>query len=134
VIAGTTRNNVDELRAELAALGARIERAAAEEDTVSWLELRMRGDALPMLIREARARPLKERLGRLDDELMRLVSERERLMAEEPPEPPASMRGTISKQMMRQRLLDEINGREGRASAERREALNRIAAIEGPAR
>jgi hypothetical protein len=36
--------------------------------------------------------------------------------------------------MMRQRLLDEINGREGRASAERRETLNRIAAIEGPAR
>ncbi len=125
------RQTVDELRDELAGIGARIERAAAEEDAVGWMELRMRADALPRLIRDARLRPLEERLRRLDGELEALADERERVMTSEPPEPPASSHGAITKPMMRQRLLEGIHRRERSAIRERRETLDAIAAIEG---
>ena len=125
-----TETNVDELRGELAGIGARIERAAAEDDVVGWMELRMRADALPLLIRDAQAKPLREKLERLDAESDRLIEERERALIEEPPAAPAEMRGTVTPHMMRAQVLDGINRRESSVGRDRRGVLERIAKIE----
>lgn len=122
--------DVASLGAEQAGLRARIERAAADDDVVGWMELRMRADALPLLIRAARSAPLRERLARLEAELDGLVGEREKAMWEEPPPAPPGMRGTVTVHMRRQRILDGINGRERRASEERRKLLAQVSEIE----
>ncbi len=126
----TTTETLHDLKAELSGIGSRIERAAAEDDVVGWMELRMRADALPLLIRDARTAPFREQLARLDAEMDGLVEEREKALWEEPPPAPPGMRGTVTSHMMRQRLLDGINARESQASRERRTVLERIAKIE----
>lgn len=125
-----TATNVDALLAEQSGIRAKIERAALEEDTVSWLELRMRADGLPRLIKDARTAPLRERLTRLEEELDALVAERERALSEEPPAAPVGMRG-ITVHMRRAQVLEGVNGRERQASQERKEVLAQMAAIEG---
>lgn len=126
----TKTETLAELLAEQTGIGEKVERAAVEEDTVSWIEARMRADALPALIREARSAPLRARLARLDVEAERLVEERDRALVEEPPAAPAQMRGTVTPHMMRAQVLDGINRREGNVARERREVLAQIAAME----
>lgn len=126
----TTTETLHDLKAELSGIRSRVEQAAAADDVVSWMEARMREDALPLLLRAARTAPLKERLARLDAEMDRLVEEREKAMWEEPPPAPASMRGTVTKHMRRQRILDGLAARESQASRERRDVLKAIESIE----
>lgn len=126
----TTTKSVEELKSELARIGALVELAAVREDVLEFDRLTMRERALPLLIRRARTAPHRERLERLDAELDGLVEDRGRAMTEEPPEAPAAMQGTVTPHMVRQRLLDGINRLEAQASTERRTVLERIAKIE----
>lgn len=125
-----TATNVEALQLELAGIGARIERAAADDDVVSWMELRMRADALPLLIRDARTAPLKDRLARLEAEIDAAVEELERAQDEPYPEVPPHMKGRVTAGQLHQARLQSIAGRQREASRERREVLRKIEEIE----
>lgn len=125
-----TTVSVDELRAELAGIGARVERAAAADDVVGWMEARMRADALPLLVREARTAPLRDRLARVEAEIDAAVEELRRAQDEPYPEVPHHMRGQVSAGQLHQSRLQNIAGRQAEASRDRRRLLAQIADVE----
>lgn len=128
-----TATNVDALLAEQSGIRAKIERAAVEGDTAAWLEHRMRADALPRLIKNARSGPLKARLERLDKEIDATVEELERAQHEPHPEVPPHLRGGVSPVQLHQARLQSIAGRQASAGKDRKELLARLAEIEGSA-
>ena len=121
------------LLTEQSGIWAKVERAAVEEDMGSWLDHRMRADALPRLIKEARARPLKERLASVEAELDAAVEELERAQHEPHPEVPPHLRGGVSPVQLHQARLQNIAGRQASAGKDRRRLLAQIAEIEGSA-
>lgn len=125
-----TAHTTTGLERELLDLPRQIQEAAADGDKERWEALRMRLDALPEYIRRQRLEPLRAQLDRLEEELDGLVEQRQRAMTEDPPSAPASMHGTITVHMRRQRILDGVAARERQASDERRKLRARISEIE----
>lgn len=119
-----------QLEEELGAIDVLVEEAAVQEDPEMFVHLSMRRAALPALIRQERAAPLRAQLERLNEELEALDEEMERARTEDPPEVPAGMAGTITRGMMRNRRLGGIVSRQGRSAKERKHVMRQIEAVE----
>ena len=117
------------LEDELRRIGGLIERAAVNEDFVEWSRLAMRREALPSLVREARAQPVRREIEGLEEELEALEEQRQRVLEEEPTVP-AGMRGYVTPSMMRNRLLGGVSNQASAVGKELDEARRRLASIE----
>lgn len=115
----------EDLERELAELDSLIERAAVDEDVVEFLRLEMRRAAIPALIRQARAAPVREELEALEAELEALEEEAERVRSGPAPEVAAGQRGHVTPAMMRNQQLagitDQASSLGQRVKARRRE-------------
>ena len=98
---------VEELLHEEGLIEGRIEDAAIRGDVALWIRLTMRKDAIPRLLAEVRAQPIREEVEQLEAELADLERQRQRALAEEP-EVPAAMRSGVTPTMVRQRKLSGI--------------------------
>jgi chromosome segregation ATPase len=113
---------------ELRSIVARIEDAAVDGDAGEWLRLSMRRDALPRLITEAKAAPIRAEIARLEAELEDLEEQRKAALREKPEVPP-HQRGTVTPMMVRNSKLGGIVARlsaVGRELDERRQELEQI--------
>ena len=117
------------LEDELRRIGGLIERAALAEDFKGWARLAMRRDALPSLVREARAQPVRREIEGLEEELEVLEEQRQRVLDEEPTVP-AGMRGHVTPSMVRNRLLGGVSNQASAVGKELDEARRRLASIE----
>ncbi len=84
--------SVDELKAELLGLNARIEAAAVEQDAGQFVAFLMRQATIPALIRESRAVPVRRQIeaskreaSAMDEEVQRVREAVERVRSD--PEP-----------------------------------------------
>jgi hypothetical protein len=123
---------VESLVEELAKIDALIEAAAVGDDMEAFIRLQMRERAIPLLIREAKARPIREQVARLEAELEEIEHSRQAALREEP-EVPAAMRGSVTVPMLKNRKLSGISAqamRVGRDLDQARRELERIG-VEG---
>ncbi len=125
-----TGESVEVLEAELAGIGAEIEEAAVLEAASEWLRLSQRKDALPALIREAKAAPLRREVERLERELEALDQEMRRARQGPPPPVPEAMRGSVTPAMVRNQRIGGITAQASRAGKELVAAREQLARIE----
>lgn len=126
---------VEELQAELHGIDAQLEAAALAEDQRAFVSLSMRKVALPYVIREARARPVREEVQRLEQELAALDDELRRAKDEPAPQVPVGQRGRINPAMAKNSRLANIANRAssiGRQLRLKRRELQRLEAGEVP--
>ncbi len=109
---------IEQLEVELAGLNTRIEAAAVQQDGEEYLRLSMRQVALPYLIREETAAPIRDDICRLEEVLAELEVERQRIQAEPPPEVPSARRGYVTPIMARNVQLKGIIDQERSLSIE----------------
>lgn len=120
---------VEKLEYELRRIDELIEAAAVEKDVPEWTKLRMRRDALPRLMAEAKAAPIHEQIARLQEELEDLERDRQRTLEEPAPVVPDSQRGSVTGLMLRNGKLSGIAAqmsRVGRELDQCRRALVRV--------
>jgi len=98
------------LQAELAGIDSAIEDAAEARNQEEFLTLLMRKAALPKLIRDERARPVRERVERLEGQLEDLEAERQRVLAEDFSVPP-ERRTDLTETLLRNQKLSGITTR-----------------------
>ncbi len=122
---------IELLEEELRRIGAEIEEAATAGDAGEWIRLGMRRDALPRLIREAKAEPIREEVERLEAELEAADREMVRAREEPPPEVPAMLRGQQTPALLRNARLGGIRARQSAACRELAAARATLAEIEG---
>lgn len=128
----TREQSLEALKAELAGIDGAIEDAAVQEDSESFLSLTMRREALPRLIREARANPVRERVERLEAELEALEDERQRVLDGDF-EVPENRRGDLDALMLRNQRLGSITQQSSRIGHHLEQARVELRQIEGSA-
>lgn len=121
---------IEQLVEEYNRLDEEIATAAVAEDATEWIRLRMRKDALPSMIAEAKARPIRKEVQRLEEELERLESERQAALAAPLPQVPAAQRGTVTGLMRRNQELSGITSRTSMVGKELDERRRQLAQIE----
>jgi hypothetical protein len=124
-----TYQTAEHLQDELGQIASRIESAAMDEDVIEWNRLAMRRDALPGLIRQARAEPVHQEIDHLNAELDTLAEEELRAR-EGPVEVSTERRHNLTDGMVTNRLLSSITNRSRRVGRELRAAQGRLAEIE----
>ncbi len=118
------------LEDELRGIDGLIETAAVDEDFVEWSRLAMRRDALPALLREARSRPLKAEIRRLEDELAGLDEELLQAREGPPPEVPEGARDRITQEMAKNARIGGISAELGRVGGRLKEKRRELEEIE----
>lgn len=115
------------MEAELTRSGEQVEAAAVEGDVEGFVRRLMRQRALPRLIREAKAEPVRRKLAELESEAA-AMDEAVRRVREEPyPVVPPGMRGHVTPRMAHDARLQEAVGRQ-RAIGEELKAHRRLLA------
>jgi hypothetical protein len=99
---------VESLVGELAGIGGLIEAAAVADDAEAFVPHQMRKAAFPILIREAKARTICEKVERLEARLEELEHLRQAALREEK-EVPAAMPGSETAPMLRHLKLSSIS-------------------------
>ena len=90
----------------------------------------MRRDALPALLRQARAQPIRAEIVRLEDELESLDEELARVQKGPMPEVPKMQRGHLTSAMMQRTRIGGVHARMTNVGREIREARSRLAELE----
>lgn len=121
---------LEELTRELVELDGQIEAAAVEEDLEAFIRLRMRQAALPALIRDARAEPIRGEVEQLEGELERLDAEAEYVREAPAPEVPERHRGHVTPLMLRNRALAGVLQRQHDVGKDLAAARRELASIE----
>lgn len=123
--------SVEELEAELIGMDARIEDAALGGSMDQFVKLLMRQKALPVLVRRAKARPIRQEIARLEKELAALDEESLLVREAPPPEVPERLGAQITPTMMKNRRLANVNDQASRVGRELKEKQRELAQIEG---
>jgi hypothetical protein len=125
-------STVEELSAELEAIGGLIEEAAAEGRVGDALKLMVRERALPALIRRAKAAPLLEEISRLEGEMRGIVEEQQRVLDAPLPEQTfeQASRG-ITPEVLRQGELLGLSARQQEVREALRSLRGRLREVEG---
>ncbi len=121
---------IEQLERELGRLDERAEEAALEEDAGEFLRLAMRRVAIPALIREARAAPVRREIERLEEELAALEAESKHVREQPQPTVPAGRRQHVTPAMLRNAELGSITARAIRLGGELKAKQQELAQIE----
>lgn len=121
---------IDRLREELEGIDTHIEDAALKKDGDEFVRLSMRKIAIPVLIREERAEPMRERMRQLEEELDALEEELRQVQEAEPPPVPAGRVGHMNPAMAKSARISGIASRSSSLSRELKQARRELAELE----
>ena len=95
---------------------AAIVAAAVSGDSQKWARLRMRKDALPILVAEQRTKPTRERIKQLQSKLKEIEQRREETLQWEPEVTQEMRNRGVTAHMARNRRLQMLAQQESRIS------------------